>query len=154
MTLSELLPALPWLVPFLALARLARHRPSLTDFEPAPGHAVSIIIPARNEAANIETAVRSILASAHDAFELLVVDDRSTDETAAIIEGPTAEDARVTLVRGAPLPEGWYGKPWACVQGYRAARHDFSSLPTPIRGTRPSCSAGRLPRCAGSAPIW
>lgn len=125
MTLSELLPALPWLVPFLALARLARRRPHLSDFEPAPGYPVSIIIPARNEAVNIETAVRSILSSAHDAFELVVVDDRSTDETAAIVERLTAEDARVTLVRGAPLPEGWYGKPWACVQGYRAARHDI-----------------------------
>jgi chlorobactene glucosyltransferase len=82
---------------------------------------VSIVIPARNESATIETVVHSILATTYQPFELLVVDDRSTDDTAAIVER-LAGDARVRLVRGTELPEGWYGKPWACLQGYREAR--------------------------------
>ena len=65
--------------------------------------------------------MHSILATTYQPFELLVVDDRSTDDTSAIVERLTA-DPRVRLVRGTALPEGWYGKPWACVQGYRQAQ--------------------------------
>ena len=68
--------------------------------------------------------MHSILATTYQPFELLVVDDRSTDETAAITER-LAADSRVRLVRGKELPEGWYGKPWACLQGYREARGDL-----------------------------
>ena len=122
MPLVDLLPALPWLAPFAALFRLAGARPNLSDVPPIEGIPVSIIVPARNEAATIQTLVRSILGSAYRPFELLVVDDRSTDETAAIVERLAASDPRVRLVRGAPLAEGWYGKPWACEQGSRAAQ--------------------------------
>jgi chlorobactene glucosyltransferase len=65
--------------------------------------------------------VSSILATTYRPFELLVVDDRSTDDTAAIVER-LAPDPRVRLIRGTELPEGWYGKPWACWQGYREAQ--------------------------------
>lgn len=88
---------------------------------PAEGLLVSIIIPARNESATIETVVRSILATTYHPFELLVVDDRSTDDTAGIVER-LAADPRVRLIRGKELPKEWYGKPWACLQGYREAR--------------------------------
>lgn len=122
MTAADLLPALPWLAPFAGLARLAQTKPNLSDVAPASGTLVSIVIPARNEAANIETAVRSILSSAYDPFELIVVDDRSTDGTASIVERLAAGGGRLRLVRGEPLPEGWYGKPWACLQGFRESR--------------------------------
>ena len=125
MTPAELLPALPWLAPFVALPRLARSRPSLSGVEPRLGEPVSIIIPARNESATIETVVRSILSSTYQPFELLVVDDRSTDDTAGLVERLAAQDSRVRLVRGVDLPTGWYGKPWACAQGYRAARSEL-----------------------------
>jgi chlorobactene glucosyltransferase len=124
-SVSELLPALPWLVPFASLFRLASNRPNLSDVPPAAGTLVSVIVPARNESAAIETVVRSVLASTYEPLELVVLDDRSTDETAAIVERLATEDARLRLVRGEPLPEGWYGKPWACLQGYRAARGDL-----------------------------
>ena len=124
-SVSELLPALPWLVPFASLFRLASHRPNLSEVAPATGTLVSVIVPARNEAGSIETVIRSVLGSTYEPLELLVVDDRSTDQTAAIVERLAAEDVRLRLVRGEPLPEGWYGKPWACFQGYRAARGDF-----------------------------
>jgi chlorobactene glucosyltransferase len=120
-TLLDLLAALPWLAPFAALARLANNHPNLSDVPPLSGPRVTVLIPARNEAATIETVVRSVLASSYRPFELLVVDDRSTDATAAIVERLAAEDDRLRLVRGEPLPADWYGKAWACFQGYRAA---------------------------------
>ena len=119
----DLLPALPWVLPFLALPRLARRTPSLIDAQPESGRLVSVIIPARNESSTIGTVVASILATNYHPVELLVVDDRSTDDTAAIVEG--ISDARLRLIRGEELPNGWYGKPWACYQGYRAARGDL-----------------------------
>jgi chlorobactene glucosyltransferase len=118
---ADLLPALPWLAPFLGLFRLARPTPNLSDVPPVEGVPVSIIVPARNEAETVETVVRSILDSRYRPFELLVVDDRSTDETGAIVQRLATTDARVRLVAGALLPEGWYGKPWACAQGARVA---------------------------------
>jgi chlorobactene glucosyltransferase len=119
--LADLLPAVPWLLPFLTLPRLARRSPNLSDAPPTDGELMSIIVPARNEAGNIETIIRSILATTYRPLELIVIDDRSTDDTAARVDA-MGTDGRLRLVRGGDLPEGWFGKPWACFQGYRAAR--------------------------------
>ena len=119
----DLVPALPWLLPFLSLPRLSRRTPSLINGRPESGRLVSVVIPARNESSNIGTVLGSILATAYHPIELLVVDDRSTDDTGAIVE--TFGDPRLRLIRGEELPEGWYGKPWACYQGYRAARGEI-----------------------------
>jgi chlorobactene glucosyltransferase len=89
----------------------------------AAGPLVSVIVPARNESATIATVVRSILATTYHQFELLVVDDRSSDDTAAQV-GRLA-DSRLRLIPGEELPEGWYGKPWACYQGYRDAKGEI-----------------------------
>jgi chlorobactene glucosyltransferase len=120
----ELLPAAPWLFPFLTLPRLASRTPNLSDAPRVSGPLVTVIIPARNESTTIATVVRSILQSSYHSFELLVVDDRSTDDTASIVEG-LAVDTRVRLLAGEELPEGWYGKPWACYQGYRHAQGEL-----------------------------
>ena len=90
---------------------------------PASGPLVSVIVPARNESATVGTVTRSVLATTYRPFELLVVDDRSTDDTAAVVQ--RLADSRVRLIRGEPLPDGWYGKPWACYQGYRAAQGEL-----------------------------
>jgi chlorobactene glucosyltransferase len=117
--------AAPWaLVLVLLLYRVATRRPQLRDYEPLrTGPLVSIIIPARNEARNIERCVLSILATEYTPIEVIVVDDRSTDGTAEIVEPATG--GRLKLVRGAELPEGWFGKQWAIVQGYRVARGEL-----------------------------
>lgn len=125
MSLASLWPALPWLGPLLALTRFARRGPDLTRLPLASGRLISVIVPARNEAATIETVMRSVLASSYQPLELIVVDDRSTDETATIAERVAREDTRARLVRGSELPAGWFGKQWACVQGYRAARGEL-----------------------------
>jgi chlorobactene glucosyltransferase len=119
----ELLPALPWLLPFFTLPRLTSRKPSLSDTPHADGELVSVVVPARNEAATIVALLRSILAASYRPFEVLIVNDRSTDNTAELVK--TVTDRRVRLIQGEELPEGWYGKPWACYQGYREARGDI-----------------------------
>ncbi len=72
---------------------------------------VSIIVPARNEAAMIETAVRSLLAIDYPDYELLVVDDRSEDATGEILDRLKAEHgARLSVMHVRELPAGWLGK--------------------------------------------
>lgn len=122
---TELLLAVPWLAPFAGLGRLARATPALSEIAPASHGLVSIIIPARNEAANIDTVLGSIIRSSYAPFEVIVVDDRSADDTVAAVERLAAIDPRIRLIRGGELPPGWYGKPWACQQGYRASRGDL-----------------------------
>lgn len=82
---------------------------------------VSVLIPARNEAAVIATTVRAALSSAGVALEVLVGDDHSTDDTAAIVAAIAAEDPRLRLVPIPPLPEGWTGKNHACARLAEAA---------------------------------
>lgn len=113
-----------WYLPFLGLVRLARRRPALVPGR-TTGPLVSIVVPARNERETIDTVLTSLRASHYAPSEILVVDDQSTDDTAERIARHAAADSRVRLVRGAPLPAGWFGKPWACCQGYRAARGDL-----------------------------
>ncbi len=117
--------ALPWLVaPVVTLWRCSRSR-SLDDVpdEPPPDSPlVSVIVPARNEARNIEACVRSVLAARYPALEVIVVDDRSEDDTGAIVRRIASEDARLRVLDGTPLPDGWFGKQWACATGARQAR--------------------------------
>lgn len=123
MDLAALVPALPWLAPFAALIRLARHRPELADTPPAHrGPLLSVIIPARNESGTLATVIGSLRASTYEPLEIIIVDDRSTDDTAAQAAAFAAADPRIHLIEGDALPDGWFGKPWACVQGARAAR--------------------------------
>ncbi len=105
--------AAPWiLVLLLVVYGYATRRPRLRDYEPSTtGPLVSVIIPARNEARNIERCVRSVLATLYSPIEVIVVDDRSTDGTAELVEPATG--GRLRLVRGTDPPPGWFGKQWA-----------------------------------------
>jgi glycosyltransferase involved in cell wall biosynthesis len=99
--------------------------PTLVGATPARGRPLSVIIPARNEAETIETAVGSILASTYEPLEVIVVDDGSTDGTGPIVQRLAAGDPRLRLIQAGELPPGWFGKPYACWQGYRAATGDI-----------------------------
>ncbi len=85
--------------------------------------AVSVLIPARDEAHGIKAAVRAVLASRDVELEVVVMDDASTDGTDAIVLALAAEDARVRLERAPSLPRGWNGKQHACWALAHAARH-------------------------------
>ena len=96
--------------------------------------AVSVLVPARDEAAAIEPCVRAILASRDVDLEVVVLDDSSTDGTDAIVRQLAEQDARVRLVRGQQLPSGWCGKQHACAQLAEAASHDtWVFLDTDVR---------------------
>ena len=89
---------------------------------------VTVLIPARDEERHLEATLRSVLAQTGvPARAVLVLDDGSTDGTAAIAQRIAADDDRVTVLHGAdaPPPPGWLGKPWACA---RLAEHADGSV--------------------------
>jgi hypothetical protein len=93
---------------------------------PADPPGVSILIPARDEAAGIEDAVRAACAQAAPSVEVVVLDDRSTDDTPRILARLSSELPRLRVVGGEPMPPGWAGKAWACWQlASRHARHEW-----------------------------
>jgi chlorobactene glucosyltransferase len=123
--LPAILWSLPWIIPPLVTYLRLRNSRSLDeepDSPPADAPLVSIVVPARNEARNIARCVTSILATTYPNIELLVVDDSSTDGTADIARQAIGSDARARVVNNAPLPEGWFGKQWACATGANLAR--------------------------------
>lgn len=83
---------------------------------------LSVLIPARNEAASIGKTIQSLLGQSVTTFELLILDDQSEDETGAIARAWAARDERVRVLNGRPLPTGWLGKNWACHQLAQAAQ--------------------------------
>ncbi|MGL4550923.1 MAG: glycosyltransferase family 2 protein, partial [Gemmataceae bacterium] len=87
------------------------------------GPAVSVLIPARDEAAAIADAVEAALASRGVTVEVVVLDDHSADDTAAIVRAIAARDPRVRLESAPELPVGWCGKQHACHVLAGQARH-------------------------------
>jgi len=97
---------------------------------PSSSPLISIIIPARNEARNIRACLESLVAQTYPSLELIVVDDRSTDNTLEIIQDFTTEyqsgpGAPVKSISGVDLPPGWAGKPHALFQGVLQADGDW-----------------------------
>ena len=78
------------------------------------GTRVAVLIPARDEAAGIAACVEAALASIGVGLEVVVLDDHSTDATAAIVAGLAQADPRLRLASAPPLPVGWSGKQHAC----------------------------------------
>ena len=126
--IGPILWSLPWIVPpFIALGRASRSRylgdVSAEVTSPAP--LVSVVIPARNEARNIERCVRSVLSTQYPSVEVFVVDDHSTDATATIARAIAASDSRLRVIDAPALPAGWFGKQWACASGASATRGEI-----------------------------
>jgi len=82
---------------------------------------ISVLVPARDEAENIEACVRSLLALNYPNFEVIVLDDHSSDDTYTILCRLRDQDYRLRVLIGADLPPDWYGKPFACWQLANAA---------------------------------
>ena len=105
---------------------------------PASAPLISICVPARDEEQNIRRCVESLLAQTYPNFEIIVLDDRSTDSTPRILEEllqttkvattwqPRSDDfSRLRVIHGSDLPAGWAGKPHALTQVSASARGDW-----------------------------
>ncbi|MGV8106489.1 MAG: glycosyltransferase [Nitrososphaerota archaeon] len=80
---------------------------------------VSIIVPARNEERIISKCLQSLLSQDYDNYEVIAIDDSSTDKTLSIISELAKKNPRLILVKSPPRPDDWVGKNWACFQGYQ-----------------------------------
>lgn len=82
---------------------------------------VSVIVPARNEEANVGALLESLLAQSHPPAEIVVVDDRSEDGTARVVDAIAARDPRVRRIASEGPEEGWTGKTAALTRGAASA---------------------------------
>jgi glycosyltransferase involved in cell wall biosynthesis len=116
------------LASLVAIARAMRCIPKLREIEPAPlvrWPRLSLIVPARDEAASLEPAITSRLCDGYPELELIVVDDRSTDGTGEIADAIATRDARVVVEHVSALPDGWLGKVHALQRGVARASGEW-----------------------------
>lgn len=106
-----------------------KHDPRVTPgmFEccAAPAPHVTVIVPAHNEEKGLPASLDLLLAQDYPDYDVVVVDDRSTDRTAAIVEERARRDARLRLVRNDELPAGWSGRNHALHVGAKEARGEW-----------------------------
>jgi cellulose synthase/poly-beta-1,6-N-acetylglucosamine synthase-like glycosyltransferase len=122
------LTSLTWLVLALLvmtgnrrLRRLARLRAP----EPTAWPRVSIVIAARNEAATVGAALPTVFAKDYPELEFIVVNDRSEDDTGAILDRIAAAEPRLRVVHVRELPAGWIGKNHALHLGAQQATGEW-----------------------------
>ena len=89
------------------------------------GPMVTVLIPARNDEKHIERCLNSLLNQLYKNYEIVVLNDNSTDKTGEILSRIAANDSRVRVFDGAPLPDDWYGKPFALHQAAMQAKGDI-----------------------------
>jgi chlorobactene glucosyltransferase len=92
------------------LKRLSSYRP------PARWPRISVLVPARNEESSIGECAKCLLEQQYPDFQLIILDDNSTDRTWEILQEYSRSDSRLRLIKGKPLPDDWLGKHWACHQ--------------------------------------
>lgn len=111
-----------------------RQRNALQLVEPTPAAAgeeaarVCVIVPARDEGENIAHCLHSLMMQEKVELDIVVVDDNSNDQTAAVVETMARSDRRITLLKAPQLPPGWKGKVHACHTGLQAVPDSASWL--------------------------
>ncbi|MDD5648376.1 MAG: glycosyltransferase [Dehalococcoidia bacterium] len=120
--LPNLLIVLCMLVMLIIAGINTRMLRNLKDYKnPEVRRRISVLIPARNEEENIGACVRSLLGQDYPDFQVIVLNDGSTDNTGKILAELAKADSRLKIISGQPLPPEWIGKHWACHQLYRAS---------------------------------
>ena len=116
-----------WIYLTFSIVQSLRNSPRL-KFESehiGSDHRVSIIVPARNEEQYISRCLKSLLHQRHVTYEVIAVNDSSTDNTLNIMSNLSKEESKLIVVNAPPKPGGWVGKNWACYQGYMNSTGDI-----------------------------
>ncbi|MEB3166564.1 MAG: glycosyltransferase family 2 protein [Cyanobacteriota bacterium] len=105
-----------WVLGWLLVLRL----PPLPAGSPTQSRRVSLLIPARNEAATLPHLLAALARQSHRPEEVIVIDDHSEDAT-AVIASQAAASLPLRVIQPPPLPAGWCGKTWALHHGVQAS---------------------------------
>ena len=110
-----------WVLLIKTMIDSFRYTPLLDKFDQKPHHnpRVSVILPARNEENFIQKCLDSLTAQDYPNYEIITIDDSSDDSTGSIIAQYAKKNSKVIHVSAGPKPEGWMGKNWACMEGYK-----------------------------------
>jgi len=112
-----------WIYLIKSMVTSFRFTPYLDKFENTSktNPKVSIILPARNEEEFIGKCLDSLIRQDYENYEVIVIDDSSEDSTGKIISEYAKTHLNIISVSARPKPEGWMGKNWACMEGYKKA---------------------------------
>lgn len=115
--------ACTWIILIKSMRDSFRFTPELNEFESKPHDSprVSIILPARNEEGYIGKCLDSLIAQDYSNYEIIAIDDSSEDNTGKILRDYAKKNPKIIHVTARPKPEGWMGKNWACIEGYKKA---------------------------------
>ena len=117
-----------WVYFLLYMIKSFRESPRLESFDAtsnSPVPLVSVILPARNEESYVARCLDTLLGQSYPNFQIIAINDSSTDRTGEIMQSYAARDSRVFYIDAPPKPEGWVGKNWACYQGYLRAEGEL-----------------------------
>ena len=117
--------ALTWIWLLYIMKHTFTKTPRLGEFTPnGTNPLVSVILPARNEEAYIDKCVTSLRKQDYTNYEIIIIDDSSTDKTREIVSHHKI-DPKVHSISAGQKPDGWIGKSWACSEGYKIARGEL-----------------------------
>ena len=116
-----------WIFLIKSMFRTFQQTPFLDKFKKKEHESpkVSIILPARNEEKFIANCLDSLLNQDYTNYEIIVINDSSDDSTGTIIKKYAKKFPKLIHVDAKPKPEGWVGKNWACMEGYKKATGDL-----------------------------
>lgn len=139
-----------WAYFLVYMTRSFRRAPTLESFDRKGAirfPKVNVILPARNEERYITRCLNSLLAQDYSNFEIIAINDSSTDLTGEIMSAYAKKDPRVIHINAPAKPDGWVGKNWACYQGYLRAKCEvllFTDADTEHSSSAMSLAIGQL----------
>jgi len=119
--------SITWIFLIKSMINSVKFTPYLDRFERKEhtNPKVSIILPARNEEEFIEKCLDSLIEQDYTNYEIIVIDDSSDDATGKIISEYAKKNSKIIPVSAQIKPDGWMGKNWACMEGYKKATGDL-----------------------------